>query len=270
MRRVIGWIIQLIGRLKLPMGLRMMRALARLSPDHLVDLIRKEKDDEYTYRAAIDTVFGNGLAFGFEFEPELELLARRLITSKSVVIDAGCNIGTFCIPLARHVARIIAVDANPRIVNQAQTNAGLNSISNIDFIVAAVGERTKFTNFFVDDDRNDISSLSEVWVKQFASGRRITVPMLTLENLLDFMGIEQIDLLKIDVENYSGAVIRGLERMLPRVAQIIAEDSEDLPEAKAWLIESGFLASQPLKELKGLPPHSSNTWLFSRKDIVMC
>ena len=268
MRRFLGRVIQIIGYLKLPMGLRMMRTLARLSPDHLVDLTRKVRDGEYTYRAAIDTDFGNGFAFGIESEPELELLAQSLITSTSVVIDAGCNIGTFCIPLAGQVSRIVALDANPQIISQAQTNARLNTVSNIDFVVAALGARSGFANFFVDDERNDISSLSENWVKQFTTGRRITVPIQTLENLLDFMKIEQIDLLKIDVENFSGAVIQGLGRMLPRIVHIIAEDSEDLSGAIEWLIESGFSASQPLKGLKKLPLHSSNTWLFSRKQLL--
>jgi FkbM family methyltransferase len=243
----------------------MMRMLSRLSPDGRVDLVCEEAGGgRFIYRAAIDTVCGNALAFGKSLESELTELARRLVTPRSVVIDAGCNVGTFCIPLASHVARIVAVDANPAVVNEAKINARLNRISNIEFVVSALGRNPRFGTFFVSDDRHDISSFSEAWVQQFASARRTIVPILTLRDLLDFLRVDHVDVLKIDVENFSGDVIRGLNGVLSRIGHILAEDSEDLPTVMTWLCDSGFISSQPLKERRGLLPHTANTWLFSR------
>lgn len=264
MRRFFGLIIQFIGCCRLPMGLRLMRLLARMSPTALVDLCSESQGRKFTYRIALDTVFGIDLAFNKSLEPELDELARTLVNPESIVIDAGCNVGTFCIPLAPLVARIIAIDANPEMVRQAQVNVGLNKLPNVEFVAAALGSSVGCVSFYVSDQRNEISSLSREWLlQQHATARKLTVPMLTLMTLINDMQITKVDLLKIDVENFSGAVLKGLEGGLSKVCHILAEDSDDISAVIPWLVDSGFTARQPFKDRPDIPLHTKQTWLFS-------
>lgn len=62
------------------------------------------------------------------------------ITKNDVVIDAYCGIGTIGMALASHAKKVIGVELNPQAVKDAQTNAELNRVKNIQFVNADAGE----------------------------------------------------------------------------------------------------------------------------------
>lgn len=62
------------------------------------------------------------------------------ITKDDVVIDAYCGIGTIGIALSNHAKKVIGVELNLQAVKDAQMNAALNNIKNIQFVNADAGD----------------------------------------------------------------------------------------------------------------------------------
>lgn len=62
------------------------------------------------------------------------------ISDKDTVIDAYCGIGTIGIALSSHAKKVIGVELNSQAVKDAQVNAELNNIKNIQFVNADAGE----------------------------------------------------------------------------------------------------------------------------------
>ena len=62
------------------------------------------------------------------------------ITNKDTVIDAYCGIGTIGISVASHAGKVIGVELNEQAVNDAQVNAKINKIKNIEFVNGDAGE----------------------------------------------------------------------------------------------------------------------------------
>lgn len=56
------------------------------------------------------------------------------------MIDAYCGIGTIGIALSSHAKKVIGVELNPQAVKDAQTNADLNHIKNIQFVNEDAGD----------------------------------------------------------------------------------------------------------------------------------
>ena len=87
--------------------------------------------------------------------------------------------------------------------------------------------------------------------------RRVTVPVTTLDNCMEEWGIEQIDLLKIDVEGHEPQVFRGASSSLQRrrIRAILCEFNEP------WLRQAGcsasglhqMLRSQGFEDIQGDP-----------------
>lgn len=54
--------------------------------------------------------------------------------------DAYCGIGTIGIALSSHAKKVIGVELNPQAVKDAQINADLNHIKNIQFVNEDAGD----------------------------------------------------------------------------------------------------------------------------------
>jgi 23S rRNA (uracil1939-C5)-methyltransferase len=57
-----------------------------------------------------------------------------------IAIDAYCGIGTFTLPLAKKVKRVIGIESHASSVERAKLNAEINNINNTDFQIGTVEE----------------------------------------------------------------------------------------------------------------------------------
>ncbi|MEB3335839.1 MAG: 23S rRNA (uracil(1939)-C(5))-methyltransferase RlmD [Leptolyngbyaceae bacterium] len=60
------------------------------------------------------------------------------LQGNEVLVDAYCGVGTLTLPLAQRVQQGIGIEVQPESVEQAQTNAQLNDITNVSFQVGLV------------------------------------------------------------------------------------------------------------------------------------
>jgi 23S rRNA (uracil1939-C5)-methyltransferase len=70
-----------------------------------------------------------------------KILAQLNLQGHEQVIDAYCGIGTFTLPLAQLVQRVIGLESQVASVQQAQANALLNHLDNVTFIAGSVEEQ---------------------------------------------------------------------------------------------------------------------------------
>ncbi len=62
------------------------------------------------------------------------------LTGEETLVDAYCGVGTFTLPLSRHVKHCIGLEAFTESVKQAEENAALNRIENVAFKIGDVAE----------------------------------------------------------------------------------------------------------------------------------
>jgi predicted RNA methylase len=72
---------------------------------------------------------------GYELEI-LEFLENRL-ERNSVLVDFDANIGFLAVPFARKAARVIAIEASPKVQPYLRQNVQLNGLSNITIVDCA-------------------------------------------------------------------------------------------------------------------------------------
>jgi len=65
--------------------------------------------------------------------------AELALTGNEILVDAYCGVGTFTLPLAKKVKQCIGLEAFTESVVQAQANASLNEIENVEFKIGEVG-----------------------------------------------------------------------------------------------------------------------------------
>ena len=74
-------------------------------------------------------------------ESVLDLILRRSqFQGTEILLDAYCGIGTFTLPLSKHVKRAMGIEVHGASVIQARANARVNGINNVEFRTGEVEE----------------------------------------------------------------------------------------------------------------------------------
>jgi 23S rRNA (uracil1939-C5)-methyltransferase len=68
------------------------------------------------------------------------ILDRLTLTGQEFLLDAYCGIGTFSLPLASRVRKVLGIESHPASVEQAKGNASINGIVNVMFDAGDCGE----------------------------------------------------------------------------------------------------------------------------------
>ena len=160
----------------------------------------------------------------------LEGLAAFGIEPRTV-LDVGANIGELSIYFARLLpdARIIAFEPAPENLRDFAANLELQDppLTNLKIVAEAVSDRTGTIAFTVGaGDLNTTMVEGNLERLQASPGVTVAeVPTDTLENLCSRLGVDEIDLLKIDTEGGEPLLSASVRAMTGRIRAAYVEIS---------------------------------------------
>ena len=199
------------------------------------------------FRGAAYRVIGNtnlietGLMLVPEYNgAEIDFLSDGA-PSDAAFVDIGSNVGLYSLPIAlSHPAgRVVAIDANPRMVSALSWNARASGLANVACIHAAVSDREGRADLVIRRD-----DLAIVAVRENPDG---AMPVRPLAAILADLGLDRVHGLKIDVEGHEDkALVPFLEvagdAQLPRRIVIeTAGPGEDYPGCTAVFARRGYV-----------------------------
>jgi FkbM family methyltransferase len=150
-------------------------------------------------------------------------LPNRL--SPRTIVDLGSNIGGSVLYFACRypAARIYGVEPDPATFQKLEAN--VIPLENVQVLPLAVGDRDGAAEFY-PNPRTWGSSLKST----LATGPGITVQVRTLDTLLDEIGLDRVDLVKLDIEGSEHDVLRAFRGLRTRAGALIGEMHGSLPE----------------------------------------
>jgi len=152
-------------------------------------------------------------------------LAQRRGNGPGTLVDIGANIGTFCVPVARETGcRIVAFEAQRVIAQLLGATFLVNGIDRgwVHNVVLAAPGHSPFTSIPVVDyaqpgNFGAFSVKPELFAQQSVSRMRTTCESEPVETCtLDDFGLNDVFLVKIDVEGYELDVLLGSVATLER------------------------------------------------------
>lgn len=169
--------------------------------------------------------------------PEVE---KWVQSQPGVVIEVGVNVGiTSRWWLAQNPAlQVIGVDMMQEALDYTGRCVGeLNQASRWHPVVGAVGEVAGSMEVVFDDPLEGTNSLDNA-----QGGNRRTVEVNTLDAYLQRAPQLPPLLLKIDIEGYGAAALRGASMLLQTVRWVVVEThhAEELSQSAELLTKSGF------------------------------
>lgn len=158
---------------------------------------------------------------------ENELTIAEYVSPGDTVLEIGAHHGFMTTLLAHRVGdagRVVAIEPMAENVRIIKENVRLNDLANVEVVQAAVGDADgtvkliERTNSFVEPQRR--MSLRRL-VNEAVYEKR-EVDSIRVDTFCQARGLRP-DLLKIDVEGYEVAVLRGAEETLAARPKLIVE-----------------------------------------------
>ena len=200
---------------------------------------------------------------------KLNRMAQLISEDTRVVFDVGANCGIFSAIVATRLpeAAIHSFEPSEDLVPVIRKNCeGLNVIIH----QMAVGETTEEMKLYVNPESQQTNSLNLDAVRLFSSEDKIqkrSVDCIGLDEFVMQSGVDRIDVLKVDVQGFEGAVFRGSKKVLDNVNQLFVEST--------WMDVNSIIDAIPLARRHGFkyaavvnPVFMGADLLFSRNPIV--
>jgi FkbM family methyltransferase len=139
-----------------------------------------------------------------------------LLGSGDLAFDVGANVGLWTDGLVRVGCRVVAVEPQRACADRIRERH--REDSRVDVVVAAVGGGSGETELFLTDV-SEFASTSRRWMSAMVErggyppelwDRAVTVPMLTLDDLIGEYGVPSY--VKLDIEGSEPDALRGLSR----------------------------------------------------------
>ena len=198
----------------------------------------------------VDAQDSLGLAAGHPFEPEVLAALLRLVGPGDTVVDIGANIGWFTLHLARRVGpagTVHAFEPEPGNFHRLVTNVRANGLSWVVPHAVALGAENGQALLHTTAHN---TGMHRLYASVCCEGPAVPVAVRRLDDLVPPGGVA---LVKIDVEGYEHAVLRGARRLLstPPRPQVVSE------YCPASMLEAGQSPSAFLRDMAawGLQPH---------------
>jgi FkbM family methyltransferase len=188
-----------------------------------------------------DTVFELDLADFIQrriylgtFEPEETRLVRKHLRPGMTFVDVGANVGYYT-ALASHLVgkggRVIAFEPSPYAFERLQSMVRANLLQQSTAIHAGLSDHPGEAKLYLGIGSHNHTPT----MVAHENATIMDVKIVTLDGEADRLGVDRIDLIKIDVEGHEASVLAGAKRMLRegRIKAVLCEFNEH------WLCESG-------------------------------
>jgi len=173
------------------------------------------------------------------FEPDETRLLQKHLRPGMTFVDVGANVGYYTALAAKQVAgsggRVIAFEPSPYAFERLQLMVRRNQMEHVTVVHAGLSDVAGQSKLYLGIGFHNHSPT--MVAHDNTEVTEITVA--TLDDEAQRLGIDQIDLMKIDVEGHEPRVLEGAKRLLRegRIRAILCEFNDE------WLRRAG---SDPL------------------------
>jgi FkbM family methyltransferase len=181
---------------------RLMKAWMRMTGENPLQLVRI-RNNSFGYADMRDG-FLRLIVIDGDFEKDFFAVADVFLEQGGTFFDVGANHGLLSFGIAaRHADKVQfhLFEPNQQLISSIQKSLEHYPLMHCRTNPVAVFDRAGVVSFLIEPDQTGISHISEEAGEQ--------VPAITIDDYLDDTNISQIDLLKMDIEGYELAALRG-------------------------------------------------------------
>ena len=194
---------QLLGRVRKKMRIHFLPKSGWVEVDRM----------GFHWRLDMDTYIGRMIAIHDVFEPDTTRLLADLVKPGMHVLDVGANIGYFTLLMAQAVGpkgHVWAFEPTQKYREQLLWHVDCNELtSRVSVIPFGLSDESMSPMISIGD-----SSATLHWTKDVPPQQQEEIELHPLDDVVDELSIQQVDLVKLDIDGHEPHFIRGAARLL--------------------------------------------------------
>lgn len=161
-----------------------------------------------------------------DIEPEFAHI-ERFLPSNGVFVDVGANTGIYSLRAAKYLTEGTVVSIEPLPEMFAMLNEGIrvNRFKNVRIRNLCLADYTGSAELWV----NNAQPTQSGFKLKDPDARKVSSLVATLDDLVDWEGLDRLDYLKIDVNGTEQSVLSGATRTLDRFRPVVQVDIHNAP-----------------------------------------
>lgn len=152
-----------------------------------------------------DPVVSGALALG-AYEPYFTDVLRQTLAPHMTMIDIGANLGYYTIIGSAHARAVIAFEPEEENARLLSRSCDANHRTNITLITKGLSDKPEQLPLEIHPDNKGKHSLLATNEKGTV---HTTIELVTLDAMLDELGLHSVDLIKMDIEGWEAKALRG-------------------------------------------------------------
>lgn len=169
---------------------------------------------------------GRKIATNGLYEKENLALLNRILRNMShaVVLDVGANIGNHALSFSTEARQVYAFEPLPEVFSVLERNIAQNGISNVRAFNFALSDEDGESTLYMDRKGNLGASSFD---RRAGAVEEVRVTRRVGDEVVEALGLERLDFLKVDVEAHELYVLRGLMKTLEKFRPYIVMEWND-------------------------------------------
>ena len=208
-----------------------------------------------------DYVSGYTAKFG-SFEAEEIAVARHVCRqglgaermARSTMADLGCHIGNYSVELGPDFGAVVAVDAVQSYAHVARANLAWNGLEGKSTVVCAAISDCEGEVRLQMERHGNLGHARVSHDSDVAQDGSTIVPAVSLDALIQRLGVQDVSFIKFDIEGHEIAALQGALETIGRHAPVIQVevDKGNLPAVLHWVRQTG-VAYEAWQVVRGNP-----------------
>ncbi|MCA9198135.1 MAG: FkbM family methyltransferase, partial [Planctomycetales bacterium] len=154
--------------------------------------------------------------FTGRYEPQETILLQRLLAAGQTFVDVGANWGYFSLLASQFVGAngtVLSCEPDPRLYTLLQSNLQRNYLHQVHALQLAISNQhgsVQLQGFNEDEGNWGVSRIRVSAEPDHLPQNTFTAQTQLLDDLLDQLGIETVDLVKLDIEGAEALALQGM------------------------------------------------------------
>lgn len=236
LRRLTRWLVTLPG------GTRCLHPARHILPKPEAPITIVDFDGDLKMALRLDEHMQSFIFWRGGYNRDLAMVLDRILRPGMTVIDAGANIGEITLLAAKRVApdgAVVAFEPVPEIADSLAANLAANGFAHAIVKRMALSDSEgkmpiyRASEPIRDGTFND--GLGSLFVDDGDQKEAGTIPVSTLDREVVELGLDKVDLIKMDIEGAELPALRGAESLLRRDHPVlIVEVQEETARAAGY------------------------------------